>query len=56
MEEILERQLLIRGRAFSTFSTIEKPLAGHEKNFRGPYVVRACFRAVVLNLFFITPP
>jgi len=28
MEEILERQLLIRGRAFATFSTIEKVLAG----------------------------
>jgi len=27
MEEILERQLLIRGRAFATFSTIEKALA-----------------------------
>jgi len=24
MEEILERQLLIRGRAFATFSTMEK--------------------------------
>ena len=30
-EEILERQLLIRGRAFATFSTIE---------IRGPYVVQ----------------
>ena len=28
MEEILERQLLIRGRAFATFSTIKKALAG----------------------------
>ena len=28
MEEILERQLLIRGRAFATFSTIAKALAG----------------------------
>jgi len=28
LEEILERQLLIRGRAFATFSTIEKALAG----------------------------
>ena len=28
MEEILERQLLIRGRAFAAFSTIEKALAG----------------------------
>jgi len=27
MEEILERRLLIRGRAFVTFSTIEKALA-----------------------------
>jgi len=28
MEEILERQLLIRDRAFATFSIIEKVLAG----------------------------
>jgi len=28
MEEILERQLLIRGRAFVTFSAIDKALAG----------------------------
>jgi len=28
MEEILEQQLLFRGRAFATFSTIEKALAG----------------------------
>jgi len=28
MEEILERQLLTRGRAFATFSTIEKALGG----------------------------
>jgi len=27
MEEITERQLLIRGRAFATFSTIAKALA-----------------------------
>ena len=39
MEEILEQQLLIRGRAFATFSTIEKPLAGLKKAFRGPFVV-----------------
>jgi len=28
IKEILERQLLIRGRAFATFSTIVKALAG----------------------------
>ena len=28
-----------RSRAFATFSTIEKALAGHKKSFRGPYVV-----------------
>jgi len=28
MEEILETQLLIRGRAFAIFFTIEKALAG----------------------------
>jgi len=28
MEEILEQQLLIRGRVFATFSTIDKALAG----------------------------
>jgi len=38
-EEVLE-QLLIRGRAFATFSTIEKALADRKKSFRGPYVVR----------------
>jgi len=48
MEEILERLLLIRGRAFATFLKIEKPLAGRKKSFRephvirGPYVVQAC--------------
>ena len=41
MEEILEQQLLIRGRVFATFSTIEKALAGREKSFRRPYVVQA---------------
>jgi len=35
MEEILERQLLIRGRAVSTFSTIKKTLAGRKKSFCG---------------------
>ena len=42
MEEILERPLIIRGRAFATFSTIEKALACRKKSFRGPYVVQAC--------------
>jgi len=47
VEEILKRRLFIRGRAFATFSTIEKALVGHKKNFRGshaargPYVVQA---------------
>jgi len=39
MEEILERQLLNRGRAFATISTIEKALVGHKKSFREPLVV-----------------
>jgi len=48
MEEILERQLLTRGRAFATFSTIEKALGGRKQSFRGPHaaggpcVVQAC--------------
>jgi len=44
VEEILEQQLPILGRAFGTFSTIEKALAGRRKGFRGPYVVQACVR------------
>jgi len=36
MEEILERQLFIRGHAFVTFSTIEKALAGRQKSFLRP--------------------
>jgi len=39
MDEIPERQLLIRGGAFATFSTIEKALEGR-KSFCGPYVVQ----------------
>jgi len=39
MEEILSRQF-IRGRAFATFSAIEKALAGRKKSFRGPHVAR----------------
>jgi len=42
MEEILERQSLVRGRDFATFSTIEKALAGRNKSFRGSYVVQVC--------------
>jgi len=34
MEEILERQLFIRGRAFATFFTIEKALVNRKKKFR----------------------
>jgi len=44
MEEILERQLSIRGRAFAAFLKIEKALADRKKNFRWPYVVQACAR------------
>jgi len=44
MEEILERQLLIQGRAFATFSTIEKALAGIKVSFRGQHVVLACYK------------
>ena len=44
MEEILERKLLIWGRAFATFSTIGKALAGHKRSFRGPHVVQACYK------------
>jgi len=40
MEENLERQLLIRGRAFVKFSAIEKALAGRKKILRGPHAVR----------------
>jgi len=40
MEEILKQQLLIRVRAFATFSTIEKALAGRKKSFRRPYIVQ----------------
>jgi len=40
-DEILERQLLIRRRAFATFRTIEKALAGGKKSFRGSHVVQA---------------
>jgi len=40
MEKILGQQLLVRGQAFATFSTIEKaPMS------RGPYVVQAQSRA-----------
>jgi len=42
-EEILNRQLLMRGREFATFSAIEKDLAGRKNSFRGPYaVLQAC--------------
>jgi len=49
MDEILERQLLIRGRVFAIFSAIEKALAGRKKSFSEPHaahgqdVVQACF-------------
>jgi len=41
MKEFLEQQLLIRVRAFATFSSIEKGLACRMKSFRGPHVVQA---------------
>jgi len=50
MEEILERQLLFRGRAVTTFSTVEKTLTGCMKSFHRPhascepYVVQACLK------------
>jgi len=43
MEEILERQLLIQSRAFATFSTTEKALAGRKKGFRGPHAARVLY-------------
>jgi len=42
MDKILERQILIRDRAFATFSTSEKALAGRKKTFRRPHVARCC--------------
>jgi len=50
MKGIVERQLLFRGRASATFSTIEKALVGRKKSFgglhgsHGPYIVKACYR------------
>jgi len=55
MKEILERQLLFRGRASATFSTIEKALVGRKESFgrlhasHGPYVVKACYRRMSTN-------
>jgi len=40
MEEILEQQLVIQGRAFATFSTIEKALASTTKAFTGHMLCR----------------
>jgi len=37
MEKILEPQLLIRGRAFATFSTFEKARVVRKKSFRGAH-------------------
>jgi len=51
VEEILERQLLIGGRAFATFLTIEKALADRKKSFRGPYVVQACSKIMRSGAF-----
>jgi len=41
MEKSFERQLLNGGRAFATFSTIERALASRKKSCRRPYVVQA---------------
>jgi len=41
----MKRQLPIRDRAFATFSTIEKALAGRKKSFRRP---RAAYRPCVV--------
>jgi len=46
MEEILERQLLIRGRAFATFSTICESSRGLHAA-RDTYVVQACLRGKI---------
>jgi len=41
----MEWQLIIQRRAFATFSSIEKALAGHKKSSaRALYVVQACIR------------
>jgi len=45
MEEILERQLLIRDRAFATFSTFEKAVAGRKKSFRSRMLCRPGIRS-----------
>jgi len=47
MDEILERQLRIRGGTFATFSTIEKALAGRKKSFRGLHVTRMWCRPAI---------
>ena len=55
MEEIIERQLFIRTRAFTAFSTIEEALAGRKKSFRGPYVVQTWHKGS-LNHLGAAPP
>jgi len=42
LEEIMERQLIIRSRASGKFSAIEKALTGHKKSSCGQYDVQAC--------------
>jgi len=49
MEEVLERQLLIRSHAFVTFSTIEKAPAGRKKSFHWPL---CCAGLLNANNFF----
>jgi len=55
MEEIIERKLFIRTRAFTAFSTIEEALAGRKKSFRGPYVVQTWHKGS-LNHLGAAPP
>jgi len=38
-QDILKRQLLMRGQEFATFSATEKALASRKKIFPGPYAV-----------------
>jgi len=47
VDDILERQSLIRGRAIATFSTIVKALVGRKKSFRRAHVFHACYAVLV---------
>jgi len=39
----------------STFSAIEKALAGRKKSFRGSYVVQACTDVTLLVFTYLSP-